>query len=363
MLAIWEIETSNSKDSIQHEIYYPLGMRRSGARFPSWAPVEAILRPLIQKPRVVVMKLSHLVFCIASFGGVTTSTFNPTVRAATDQVWWVTPTLTTTTKYRPEDIAQTNSTGKKVWSASGSCKVKQEGATTFLFTSRTSGSCAIKLILKAHGKYPTRAFSRSLSVRIRVVNGHVIKPGVNLARKNLRDAFLTGANLTGADLRGADLRGADLRDANLTKAKLRGADLRDSQLPDANLTGADLTGVNMVMANSSGAIFVNAKLPGAKMRDVNLFGAILTGGVDLTGADLTYANLIGADLRGANLTGANLSDAALYGPSPTSGIMMGAMLEGANLSGANLFRTRPTDTQLLGTNLQGATMPTGTIHS
>ena len=338
-------------------------MRRSGVRFPSWAPVEAILRPLIQDLKVVVMKLIRLVFCLASFGIWTDSMFTPTVQAATEQVWWVTPTLTTTTKYRPEEIAQTNSTGKKVWSSTGSCKVRQEGGTTFLFTSRTSGSCALKLILKAHGKYPTRSFARNLSVRIRVVNGHVIKPGVNLARKNLRDAFLVGANLTGADLRGANLRGADLRDANLTNANLRGADLRDSQLPDANLTGADLTGVNMVMANSSGAILVNAKLPGAKMRDVSLVGAILTGGVDLTNADLTFANLIGADLRGANLTGANLTDAALYGPSPTSGIMMGAMLEGANLSGANLTRTRPTDTQLFGANLQGAIMPTGTIHS
>ena len=243
------------------------------------------------------MKLIRLVFCLASFGIWTDSMFTPTVQAATEQVWWVTPTLTTTTKYRPEEIAQTNSTGKKIWSSTGSCKVRQEGGTTFLFTSRTSGSCALKLILKAHGKYPTRSFARNLSVRIRVVNGHVIKPGVNLARKNLRDAFLSGANLTGADLHGANLRGADLRDANLTNANLRGADLRDSQLPDANLTGA------------------------------------------------------------------NLTDAALYGPSPTSGIMMGAMLEGANLSGANLTRTRPTDTQLFGANLQGAIMPTGTIHS
>ncbi len=43
MLATWEIETSNSKDLIQDEIYFPLVLRRSGVRFPSWAPAITVL--------------------------------------------------------------------------------------------------------------------------------------------------------------------------------------------------------------------------------------------------------------------------------------------------------------------------------
>jgi uncharacterized protein YjbI with pentapeptide repeats len=60
-----------------------------------------------------------------------------------------------------------------------------------------------------------------------------VKAGVNLARADLRAAWLIGANLTGANLAGANLAGADLEDANLVGADLEGADLAD-----ANLTGA-----------------------------------------------------------------------------------------------------------------------------
>jgi uncharacterized protein YjbI with pentapeptide repeats len=58
---------------------------------------------------------------------------------------------------------------------------------------------------------------------------HMILPGTNLQRANLREANLQGAGLGGANLRGAHLGWANLRGADLRWADLEGADLQQSK--------------------------------------------------------------------------------------------------------------------------------------
>ena len=97
---------------------------------------------------------------------------------------------------------------------------------------------------------------------------------LNLARVDLRGAFLYDARLsntmfrhsnlaraqmTGAQLDGADLEHVDLRQANLQLARLTGANLRRAYLQDADLQGADLRGANLRGASLNGAQLKNAQ--------------------------------------------------------------------------------------------------------
>ncbi len=145
------------------------------------------------------------------------------------------------------------------------------------------------------------------------INGHEIKPlvnlrGADLSGDNLRgadlsEANLSGANLSGANLSGANLSGANLFKADLLKADLSGANLGGADLSEANLSGANLGEANLGGANLSGANLFKADLSGANLSGANLFKA------DLSGASLIKADLSGANLRGANLSGADLSGA------------------------------------------------------
>ncbi|HYV33116.1 MAG TPA: pentapeptide repeat-containing protein [Candidatus Binatia bacterium] len=96
---------------------------------------------------------------------------------------------------------------------------------------------------------------------------------LNLARVDLRGAFLYNARLSntlfrhsnlaraqmlGVQLDGADLEDVDLRQANLQRARLTGANLRNAHLQDADLRGADLRSVNLEGANLHGAQLENA---------------------------------------------------------------------------------------------------------
>ncbi len=125
------------------------------------------------------------------------------------------------------------------------------------------------------------------------INGHEIKPLVNLR----------GADLSGDNLRGADLSEANLSGANLSGANLGGADLSEANLGEANLSGANLSGANLFKAD-----LIKANLSGANLFKADLSGASLFK-ADLSGASLIKADLSGANLRGANLSGADLSGA------------------------------------------------------
>ena len=102
---------------------------------------------------------------------------------------------------------------------------------------------------------------------------------MDLAGRDLRDAFLSGQDLTGRDLRGADLRGANLRGTILQDALLHGADLRG-----ADLSFADLRGARLDDCAVAGATFLHADLQGARLGGVRGYQAASWLGVDMTGA-------------------------------------------------------------------------------
>jgi len=258
------------------------------------------------------MKFNRLLVCLAPIWLLVSSVLIPSVRAAKDPVvTWnqanpARPQLLPFTKYATSSIASTNSTGKKIWSVSGSCTLQNGKVTT-----KATGFCKIKLVVQAKGTFGAKSFSKSMKIipspppattttTTRFVNGYTIEP----------DADLTGAKLKGANLSGADLRRANLKDADLSGATLTDADLSGANLWKANLESADLR-----RANPSNAVLTFANLSYAKLFDAKMFGA-----------DLSYVNLRGADLRRANLSGASLWKANLES----------ADLTGADLTGAYL---------------------------
>ena len=88
------------------------------------------------------------------------SVMAPSVGAATSPiVTWKVTTLKPSTGYVTSTIASTNSTGAKVWSVSGSCSLKSGKVTT-----KASGSCTVKLVLKAQGKYSAKTASKKLTI-------------------------------------------------------------------------------------------------------------------------------------------------------------------------------------------------------
>lgn len=144
---------------------------------------------------------------------------------------------------------------------------------------------------------------------------------LNLAKADLRYAYLRKAGLAGAILANADLRAADLREANLSGVvNLTDADLTAAFLSDADLvrawmlratvTGADLRGSNLTNAMLAGVSFHNANLAGVNLHRAGLYGANLTD-ADLKNANLTEARLDAAVFRGANLKGADLTNSTL----------------------------------------------------
>ena len=75
-----------------------------------------------------------------------------------------------------------------------------------------------------------------------LVNGHILRPGVQLRGVSFRDADLRWVDLRQADLRGADLTGAKLCGSNLSGALLGGTILTGADLEDAILFGTQTFG-------------------------------------------------------------------------------------------------------------------------
>ena len=88
------------------------------------------------------------------------SVMTPSVGAATAPVvTWKVSSMKPSTSYATSSIATTNSTGTKTWSVSGSCSLKSGKITT-----KTSGSCTVKLVTKAKGKYAAKTTSKKLTI-------------------------------------------------------------------------------------------------------------------------------------------------------------------------------------------------------
>jgi hypothetical protein len=102
---------------------------------------------------------------------------------------------------------------------------------------------------------------------------------LNLAKTDLRGAYLAGsplekAVLTGAQLQGAHLAGAQLRWANVAGAQLQGAILREAQLEKAVLREAQLQEADLTRDQLQGAVFTEAQLEGAYLVEAQLERAI-----------------------------------------------------------------------------------------
>ena len=83
--------------------------------------------------------------------------------------------------------------------------------------------------------------------------------GIDLARKDLSNAFLRNSDFSGAFMHRVKLAGALLMEAKLNEAFLRGADLRG-----ANLRDADFSGANLLKADLRDTKLSRTKLSGAR---------------------------------------------------------------------------------------------------
>ena len=143
-------------------------------------------------------------------------------------------------------------------------------------------------LAQVRGEGPERrslVFQFLRETNLPILAGSGNQNGANLARYDLRGAFLPFANLNRAYLLKADLSGANLNRVNLSNADLGHANLSEAELNGANLRRASLYKTN---------------LRGADLGSASLHEA------DLTEAILSGANLVGTNLRGADLRGAHL---------------------------------------------------------
>ena len=70
-------------------------------------------------------------------------------------VTWKKSSLLPSTSYATSALATSNSSGTKVWSVSGSCILRRGKITTL-----DSGSCTLRVTIKARGKFSSKSFSK-----------------------------------------------------------------------------------------------------------------------------------------------------------------------------------------------------------
>jgi uncharacterized protein YjbI with pentapeptide repeats/endonuclease YncB( thermonuclease family) len=150
------------------------------------------------------------------------------------------------------------------------------------------------------------------SLRLTLSSGNTFT-GIDLRRRDLRDAYIGGKHLSDADLSGADLANAVLAHSTLRNADFHG---RDTDLSNADLSFADLSGADLRSVRLNGADLTEANLRDAR----------------LAGTDLHEAKLDGAHLDGADLRQANLRSALLVGTHMPDALLIDADLRGANLN-------------------------------
>jgi len=79
--------------------------------------------------------------------------------ATTPAITWKLSSMKQLTTYATSVIASSNSTGTKVWSVSGACTLKSGKVTT-----KSSGSCTVKLNIKATGKFSSKSTSKKFVI-------------------------------------------------------------------------------------------------------------------------------------------------------------------------------------------------------
>ncbi len=79
--------------------------------------------------------------------------------ATTPAITWKLSSMKQLTTYATSVIASSNSTGTKVWSVSGACTLKSGKVTT-----KSSGSCTVKLNIKAKGKFSSKSTTKKFAI-------------------------------------------------------------------------------------------------------------------------------------------------------------------------------------------------------
>jgi uncharacterized protein YjbI with pentapeptide repeats len=211
----------------------------------------------------------------------------------------------------------------------------------------------------------------------KIVNRHIVGPGVDLSNvvlknTNLKNMDLSDCNLTRTDLYNADLNGiitGNIKILNnftpilsneykfvngyivgpgviLKNAKLNNINLKNINLDGAVLTDADLITANFTDFKSTGNIigepilsnqykFIKGYIFGPH---INLSNLDLTN-FDLSNIDLHHADLSGSILKNVNLTGVNLNDSKLK--NVISGNIIGTPLLSSGYTVTNGYITGP----------------------
>ena len=164
----------------------------------------------------------------------------------------------------------------------------------------------------------------TLSSNVKLVNGILFAPGVNLTGSNL-----TGFNLTDVDFTGVTTKNITFDEQNppTLPPKYKVVVISFSVGEGKCIIGP---GVNM-----SGLTFLKTNLSNMDLTNTNFEGAHLYYGENFTNANLTNANFKGAHLRSMNFNGANLTNANFNGAYLINVKFNGA--EGANFTNAAYF--------------------------
>lgn len=93
-----------------------------------------------------------IAFAIVMSGNIASAATSP-------KIVWKVSTLRPSRSISVTSLASSNSSGKKTWSVTGSCTLKSGRLTT-----KTKGSCVVRLSVKAKGKFAARTVSKRFSI-------------------------------------------------------------------------------------------------------------------------------------------------------------------------------------------------------
>lgn len=184
---------------------------------------------------------------------------------------------------------------------------------------------------------------------------------INLSKKNLRLAKLSGINLADALLRGCDLSDSDVSNSNLTNA-----DLSESVCDGANFNSSDLRYSKLSNGSFEQTKFNHSNLSHARLDNSNLWMS------DLNNADLTYARIDAARFETVFACNANFSNckaintdfskATLSNSDFSQANLCGAKLHKADLTSVNFFEADLQNTILVKTIIEGSIFTDCKIH-
>ena len=113
--------------------------------------------------KVSAMKPNRLFVSLVTISILISSFLASPASAKAPVVTWKISWLEQSRSYATSSLVSTKSTGKKVWSASGSCALNNGKLRT-----KSSGVCTIKLALSAKGKFTAKTFSIKLPISLLV---------------------------------------------------------------------------------------------------------------------------------------------------------------------------------------------------